>query len=168
MRTGLCASAQRCASATAPRCALARLIERAVDCRMAEQKHLGGCHCGKVRYEATVDLDSEVMARNCSMCRRKGTLLTFSAPTNSSCSRTKGISPITSSTRSTFITFFARPAASPLLQPIFAAETPMKTGQPMIAVNAHCLDRRGSQNARNQAFRRQKPLIHLCPAYDSG
>lgn len=37
----------------------------------------GGCHCGKVRYEVAVDLAHPVIACNCSMCGRSGTLLTF-------------------------------------------------------------------------------------------
>ena len=41
------------------------------------QHHQGGCHCGKVRYEVTVDLENPVIACNCSMCGRSGTLLTF-------------------------------------------------------------------------------------------
>lgn len=36
----------------------------------------GSCHCGKVRYEVALDL-GKVIACNCSMCKRKGTLLTF-------------------------------------------------------------------------------------------
>lgn len=40
------------------------------------QKHIGSCHCGEVKYEATGDF-SEVISCNCSMCRRKGTLLAF-------------------------------------------------------------------------------------------
>jgi hypothetical protein len=36
----------------------------------------GSCHCGKVAYEVTMDL-GEVIACNCSMCGRSGTLLTF-------------------------------------------------------------------------------------------
>jgi hypothetical protein len=36
----------------------------------------GSCHCGKVRYEVTTDLAS-VIACNCSMCSRAGTLLAF-------------------------------------------------------------------------------------------
>jgi hypothetical protein len=39
--------------------------------------HTGGCHCGKVRYEVTTDLGAPVMACNCSMCSKKGTLLSF-------------------------------------------------------------------------------------------
>ena len=31
----------------------------------------GGCHCGRVRFRATVDLDEAVVC-NCSMCTKKG------------------------------------------------------------------------------------------------
>ncbi|MEO5767402.1 MAG: GFA family protein [Polyangia bacterium] len=37
----------------------------------------GGCHCGKVRYQAKLDLASPVISCNCSMCGRTGTLLNF-------------------------------------------------------------------------------------------
>jgi hypothetical protein len=44
---------------------------------MSERKsHAGGCHCGAVRYNVEGDL-SEVIACNCSMCQKKGTLLAF-------------------------------------------------------------------------------------------
>jgi len=33
----------------------------------------GGCHCGQVRYDVTVDLDN-VMSCNCSLCSKRGTL----------------------------------------------------------------------------------------------
>ena len=39
--------------------------------------YLGGCHCGKVRYRAELDLGKPVISCNCSMCGRSGTLLTF-------------------------------------------------------------------------------------------
>jgi hypothetical protein len=38
--------------------------------------YTGRCHCGKVVYEVTLDL-GKVTACNCSMCGKKGTLLTF-------------------------------------------------------------------------------------------
>lgn len=44
---------------------------------MAEVKHAGGCHCGKVRYEVTLDLAEPAITCNCSMCGRSGTLLRF-------------------------------------------------------------------------------------------
>jgi hypothetical protein len=45
---------------------------------MAELKtYGGGCQCGKVRYEAQVDLGGSTISCNCSMCGRAGTLLQF-------------------------------------------------------------------------------------------
>jgi hypothetical protein len=47
---------------------------------MPEMKtYTGGCHCGKVRYEVTTDL-GRVMACNCSICSKRGFLLTFVLP----------------------------------------------------------------------------------------
>ena len=44
---------------------------------MAETRtHTGGCHCGAVRYEVETDL-GRVMSCNCSICRKRGYLLTF-------------------------------------------------------------------------------------------
>ncbi|MCA9514502.1 MAG: GFA family protein [Myxococcales bacterium] len=39
-------------------------------------KYEGSCHCGNVAFEAEGEIDS-VIACNCSMCRRKGSLLWF-------------------------------------------------------------------------------------------
>lgn len=39
-------------------------------------KYTGSCHCGKVAYEAEGEI-GKVLACNCSMCRRKGSLLWF-------------------------------------------------------------------------------------------
>ena len=39
-------------------------------------KHTGGCHCGRVRYEVEADIDG-VMSCNCSMCQKRGSLLSF-------------------------------------------------------------------------------------------
>ena len=38
----------------------------------------GGCHCGQVRYQARASLD-RVIACNCSICTKRGLLLTFVA-----------------------------------------------------------------------------------------
>ena len=42
--------------------------------------HAGGCQCGAVRYEATLDLGGKLLACNCSRCGRLGTVLTFTQP----------------------------------------------------------------------------------------
>ena len=39
--------------------------------------HTGGCHCGKVRFSADVDLSKPVIECNCSHCQGKGFLLAF-------------------------------------------------------------------------------------------
>lgn len=44
------------------------------------ETRLGGCHCGKIRYEVKLDLSHPVISCNCSMCGRTGTLLTFVSP----------------------------------------------------------------------------------------
>jgi hypothetical protein len=45
---------------------------------MSEAKtYQGSCHCGRVKYEVSLDLSKPVLACNCSMCGRSGTLLTF-------------------------------------------------------------------------------------------
>lgn len=41
------------------------------------KKYHGSCHCGAVRYEVNLDLEPPVVACNCSMCGRSGTLLSF-------------------------------------------------------------------------------------------
>jgi hypothetical protein len=38
--------------------------------------YTGGCHCGAVKYEVEMDL-GKVMACNCSICGKSGTLLQF-------------------------------------------------------------------------------------------
>src|SRR5262245_54203900 len=44
---------------------------------MTTQTYAGSCHCGAVKYRATLDLEQPVIACNCSMCGRSGTLLSF-------------------------------------------------------------------------------------------
>jgi hypothetical protein len=41
------------------------------------KKYTGGCHCGRVRYQVTADLGQPVLACNCSICSKTGSLLTF-------------------------------------------------------------------------------------------
>ncbi len=94
----------------------------------------GGCHCGRVRYEVTLDL-GKVMSCNCSMCGKKGTLLTFAPATQFSLLsgddnltsyqfNKKVIDHLFCSTCG--VTSFARGRT--------------RDGSPMVAVNARCLD----------------------------
>lgn len=39
-------------------------------------KHTGGCHCGKIRFEAEMEAD-KAMSCNCSLCAKRGSLLAF-------------------------------------------------------------------------------------------
>lgn len=40
--------------------------------------HKGSCHCGRVKYEVEMDVNAAPgLTCNCSMCRRKGTVLAF-------------------------------------------------------------------------------------------
>jgi len=43
---------------------------------MAEKTYTGGCHCGSVRYEVALEL-GELLACNCSICSKTGSLLAF-------------------------------------------------------------------------------------------
>jgi hypothetical protein len=38
--------------------------------------YTGGCHCGQVRFDVTVDL-TQVLDCNCSICRKRGALWSF-------------------------------------------------------------------------------------------
>lgn len=40
----------------------------------AMKTHAGGCHCGKVRFEAVLDLDQTITC-NCSICTKRGSIL---------------------------------------------------------------------------------------------
>ena len=41
---------------------------------MPAQQYTGGCHCGQVRYDVTLDLDKVVVC-NCSICTKTGAIL---------------------------------------------------------------------------------------------
>lgn len=40
------------------------------------KKYVGGCHCGKVKYEVEMDLKNAISC-NCSVCMKRGSLLDF-------------------------------------------------------------------------------------------
>ena len=40
----------------------------------------GSCHCGKIAYTVNVEPPTDAIECNCSICRRKGSLLAFFTP----------------------------------------------------------------------------------------
>ncbi|MBI3503923.1 MAG: GFA family protein [Proteobacteria bacterium] len=42
-----------------------------------KQTYQGGCHCGAVRYSAEIGPNPKVISCNCSICSKRGLLLTF-------------------------------------------------------------------------------------------
>ncbi len=40
----------------------------------------GSCHCGRIAYSAEAEPPSEAIECNCSICRRKGSVLAFVSP----------------------------------------------------------------------------------------
>ena len=44
-------------------------------------KYTGGCHCGNVKFEVELTIDS-LMSCNCSICSKKGHLLSFTDEKN--------------------------------------------------------------------------------------
>jgi hypothetical protein len=101
---------------------------------MPEQTYDGGCHCGKVRFRATVDAD-RVISCNCSICSKRGTLLAFTTPDHFSlASGADALTEYRFNTRNIRHLFcktcgiasFSRGSAP--------------DGKPMVAVNVRCLD----------------------------
>lgn len=45
-----------------------------------KQTYTGGCHCGAVRYEASVDLSQGTIRCNCSICRKSRAWLVATSP----------------------------------------------------------------------------------------
>ena len=44
-------------------------------------KHAGGCHCGQVKFEVEMTIESGLSC-NCSICMKRGSLLAFTPETN--------------------------------------------------------------------------------------
>lgn len=98
-------------------------------------KYTGSCHCGRVAFEAEGEI-GKVMACNCSMCRRKGSLLWF-VPKDGFTLKTA------EQNASTYL--FNRHAIRHRFCPAcgihpYAEATNPKTGEPTAAINVRCLD----------------------------
>jgi hypothetical protein len=95
-------------------------------------KYQGSCHCGKVKFEAEGEI-KQVMACNCSICSRKGSLLWFIPRDNF---RLVSGNPSTYTFNKHFIKH--RFCATCGIHPY--AEAADRTGKPMAAINARCLE----------------------------
>jgi hypothetical protein len=100
------------------------------------RKYSGGCHCERVRYEVTTAL-TPVISCNCSICQKRGSLLTFVAPDQFA--HTVGSDEDLTEYR------FNKHVIRHLFCPVcgilaYAKGTVPGTGKEMVAVNVRCLD----------------------------
>ena len=97
-------------------------------------KHRGSCHCGRVAFEVTGDIDSG-LACNCSICQRKGSLLWF-VPRD----RMQLLTPEAAASRYTFNThkITHRFCAICGIHPYAEAIDPK--GVPTAAINLRCIE----------------------------
>lgn len=95
-------------------------------------KFQGSCHCGNVKFEAEGEIQ-QVLACNCSMCSRKGSLLWF-IPRESF--KLLSGEPKTYTFNKHFIKHRFCPKCG--IHPF--AEAADKQGNPMAAINVRCLE----------------------------
>ena len=98
-------------------------------------KFNGSCHCGKVAYEVEGEID-QVIACNCSICRRKGSLLWF-VPTTQFDLKTPDENASTYLFNKHHIHHRFCPTCG--IGPYAEAVHP-KTGVPTVAINVRCVD----------------------------
>jgi hypothetical protein len=98
-------------------------------------RYTGSCHCGKVAFEVEGTIDG-AMACNCSMCRRKGSLLWF-VPMK----QFELKSPEDAASTYLFNKHAIRHRFCAVcgIHPYAEAVNP-KTGEPTAAINIRCLD----------------------------
>jgi hypothetical protein len=97
-------------------------------------KHVGSCHCGRVKFEVDGDIQS-VVSCNCSICQRKGVLMWF-VPR----SALHLLTPEENSSVYAFHTHVIKHRFCPHCGIHAYGEAPAPSGEPMAAVNARCLD----------------------------
>lgn len=96
--------------------------------------HHGGCHCQKVRYTVNIAADT-AMGCNCSMCSKKGSLLSFVAPEAFTLESGEDNLTDYQFNRHTIHHLFCKTCGVTS----FARGT-RRDGSPMIAINVRCLD----------------------------
>jgi hypothetical protein len=99
------------------------------------QSYMGGCQCGKVRYEVRLDI-GEVLSCNCSRCGRLGALLAF-APAGQF-KLIQGDDDLTTYEFNRHVIQHKFCATCGIQS--FAVGRHPKTGEPMVAINVRCLD----------------------------
>jgi len=99
------------------------------------KKYKGSCHCGRIAFEVEGD-PNEVMACNCSICSRRGSLLWF-VPRGQLdlLTRERAMSTYTFNKHMIKHRFCPYCGIHP-----FAEAVDPKSGQPMAAVNVRCLE----------------------------
>jgi len=96
--------------------------------------YIGGCQCGAVRYEATLEL-GEVIACNCSRCGRLGSLLAFLPKSNFKLVSGEGAMTEYQFNRHNIHHLFCSTCG---IQSFARGKRP--DGTEMIAINARCVD----------------------------
>lgn len=97
-------------------------------------KYQGSCHCGRIAFEAEGDI-GEVLACNCSMCRRKGSLLWFVPRTRFGLlAGAEGMGRYTFNRHAIEHRFCPDCGIHPF------AEATGPDGQPVAAINVRCLE----------------------------
>lgn len=103
---------------------------------MSELKeYVGGCHCGKVRYRVQADLTSPVIACNCSICARTGTLLSFVPALNFTLEQGEGALTDYQFNKKVIHHFFCSTCG---VRSFARGQAP--DGSEMIAINTRCLE----------------------------
>ena len=100
---------------------------------MSAQTYTGGCQCGKVRYEVSLDL-GEVIACNCSRCGRLGSLLAFTPAENFKLISGEGAMTEFQFNKHVIHHLFCSTCG------IQSFARGMQRGAEMVAINARCLD----------------------------
>ena len=96
--------------------------------------YTGGCHCGSVRFEVTTDLKSAISC-NCSICTKRGLILTFVPPENFTLLSGEGQQADYQFNTKNIHHLFCRTCG---IESFGTGTTP--DGKTMIAVNIRCLE----------------------------
>jgi hypothetical protein len=96
--------------------------------------YTGACHCGAVKYNVELEL-GKVMACNCSICGKSGTLLAFVEPEKFTLvSGEDAVTPYTFN-KHVIVHNFCKTCGIKSF-----ARGKRSNGAPMVAINARCLD----------------------------